>query len=331
MRLHFNQDMKRHISVPVIAALAAVLMAGWGGVFAAPVLAQQQGAPAAESSGSALDERILRLEERIQDLQSVIGTLQSFIRDGGGTRAPGALPPQDGQGASAGAEGSEVSIRVLALETQINALTGQMGQIAARLNQMESQPGLQPESQSGALFSPAQRGEAEAAAPAQAPQAGTAAPAPLSTMPFAREATQPRASQQLAAPPGGGEGPQATYDASYQNYLRNDFAASENGFRSFIATYANDPLIANAYYWLGRTHFERRQFKPAAEAFMAGYKKDNESVIAPDALLHLGLSLAQLGEKEAACSTLDVVSKQFPDAADSVKQETADAIQRVRC
>ncbi len=312
----FIQDMKLHISTPIIAALAAALLAGWGVVFATPILAQQQGAEAVESSASALDDRILRLEERILDLQSVIGTLQSFIGDGAAAPAQGALPPQGGQGVSAAAGGpSEVSMRVLALETQIRALTGQMGQITERLNQMETPPGLQPESQSGALFSPAQRGGAEAAAPVQAPQSGMAA----------------SASQRLAALLGGGEGPRATYDASYQNYLRNDFTASENGFRSFIATYANDPLIANAYYWLGRTHFERRQFKPAAEAFLAGYKKDKESAIAPDALLHLGLSLVQLGEKEAACSTLELVSKQFLNAADNVKQETAEAIQRVGC
>lgn len=315
----FLQDMKRHISVPVITVLAAALLAGWGGVFAAPILAQQQGAPADESSsGNALDERILRLEERIQDLQSVIGTLQSFIRDGGGVLAQGALPPADGQAASPAAGGpSEVSMRVLALEIQIRALTGQMGQITEQLHRMQAPPSAAapPLAPGQQALQPAQRGGAEAAAPAAAPQSGTAA----------------SASQRLAALAGGGEGPRAMYDASYQNFLRNDFAAAENGFRSFIATYSNDPLIGNAHYWLGRTHYARRQFKPAADAFLASYKKDKISGFAPDALLHLGLSLTQLGEKEAACSTLEVVSKQFPDAADNVKQETAEAIQRAQC
>lgn len=208
-------------------------------------------------------------------------------------------------------------MRVLALETQIRALTGQMGQITQRLNQMQAPPGagaprLAPGQQP---LPPAQRGRAKTAAPARAPQFGTRA-SPL---------------QQRAALPAGGEGPRAAYDASYQNFLRSEFDAAENGFRSFIATYANDPLIGNAHYWLGRTYFARRQFKLAADAFLAGYKKDKNSAIAPDALLHLGISLTQLGEKEAACSTLGELSKQFPGASENLKQEAEEAIQRALC
>lgn len=121
------------------------------------------------------------------------------------------------------------------------------------------------------------------------------------------------------------------YDASYQNFLRSDFGAAENGFRSFITTYPADQLTSNAYYWLGRTYFERKQFEPAAKAFLAGYKKDKKNAIAPDSLLHLGLSLAQLGEKEAACSTLEAISKQFPDAPGKLKQDAVAAIERGRC
>lgn len=345
--------MKRRTSFPSILALAAAIsLAGWGIVSAGPAVAQQMAAPEAAPSGGALDERIRRLEERIQDLQIVIGTLQSFIRNDAAAPAQGGFPPAGGQPEIAGRGGpSEVSIRVLALETQIRALTGQMAQITERLNRIEAGAGApppgpvhqslpqgpRPGAPSASPLAPRQAAKPAFPAQAPAPQFGTTASPPRSATPFDRARAHAPAPAQvqpfppLAGLPGGGEGPRAMYDASYQNFLRSDFGAAENGFRSFITTYPADQLTSNAYYWLGRTYFERKQFEPAAKAFLAGYKKDKKNAIAPDSLLHLGLSLAQLGEKEAACSTLEAISKQFPDAPGKLKQDAVAAIERGRC
>ncbi len=348
--------MKRRTLYPSTLALAAaIVLAGWGMIFAAPAQAQQKPAPAAAQSSGPLDERIRRLEERITDLQTVIGTLQSFAGNSAAAPAQGGFPPAGGQPAVAGGAGpSEDSIRILALETQIRALTGQIAQVTDRIARIEAgagapspfapapQPlpqGLQPGVPSANPLAPEQ--PANPASPGQAsapaPQFGTTTSPPRPANPFdqaplytpAPAPVQPL--PPLAGLPGGGEGPRAMYDASYQNFLRNDFGAAENGFRSFLATYPADGLVGNAYYWLGRTHFERKQFEPAAKAFLAGYKKDKKSAIAPDALLHLGLSLEQLGEKEASCSTLKAVAKQFPDVSGKVRQDTAAAIKRGRC
>jgi tol-pal system protein YbgF len=308
-------------------------------------------------------------------MQSVIATLQSFIRDGAAAPAPGGLPTGGGLpgGSGAGGAPSEVNIRVLALETQIRALTGQMEQITAKLNQSPAgtgagavpmQPGqhlvpgqqMMPGPQAGGAPQPAPPqlqasggGGAQFGAPAKpAPQFGTSTTAPAPTTPFERAmqgtlphppAPQappaPRQSAQLPALPNlsasGGGGARGIYDASYQNFLRNDLQAAEQGFRSFVKSYPDDPLVSNAYYWLGRTHFERKKFEPAAKAFLAGYKKDKKSAIAPDALLHLGMSLTQLGEKEAACSTLGAIAKQYPAAPGKLKQDAASALKRARC
>lgn len=154
-------------------------------------------------------------------------------------------------------------------------------------------------------------------------------PAAPQAPPAQRQSAQMPAFPNLSA--SGGGGARGIYDASYQNFLRNDLPAAEQGFRSFVKTYPDDPLASNAYYWLGRTRFERRKFELAAKAFLAGYKKDKNSAIAPDALLHLGMSLTQLGENEAACSTLGAIAKQFPDAPGKLKQDAATALKRARC
>lgn len=148
--------MKQRAFIPFIPILATfIACAGWGAIWVSKAGAQDKPAPQqaqtapGQPSGDA-NERIARLEQRILDMQSVIATLQTFVK-GGGAPAPGGLPsasaPQAG-GAAGGAP-SEVNIRVLALETQIRAITGQLEQISQKLGQtpagapaLPAQPGL---------------------------------------------------------------------------------------------------------------------------------------------------------------------------------------------
>jgi len=310
------QNMIRH-PVTLSIATAAAFFTLAATVLHGSVAAQAQ-QPAAAASDSA---RIQALEERIRDMQAVIGTLQSFVRDGGGAAAPGAAP------AGAGGAPSELSIRVLALETQIRALTGQMKDVAGRLDQGG---GAVP-----APVNPWQQGGNDAVPPpAGAP---LTPPPPQANQPAPRFGAvaqpEPRTAQAPAAPKldvTGGDA-RSNYDASYQSFVRNDLAQAQVGFKSFVASYPDDPLTTNAYYWLGRTYFDRQQYEPAAKAFLAGYKRDKQGAIAPDSLLHLGLSLARLGEKDAACSTLVAVPRQYPSAPDQLKQSASDAMKKAGC
>ena len=287
-----------------------------------PAQAQQQPAAANES------QRIQTLEERIRDMQAVIGTLQSFVRDGGAAAAPGAAP------AGPGGAPSELSIRVLALETQIRALTGQMKDVIARLDQSG-------ENASGPATPWQQGGNEAVPPPAGAPitpppsQSGSLFPSPQQPGPQLAPAPEPerQAAQTRAIPrPNTGDGDsRSIYDASYQSFVRNDLDGAETGFRNFIASHPDDPLTTNAYYWLGRTHFDRQQYEPAAKAFLAGYKRDKQGAIAPDSLLHLGLALARLGEKDAACSTLSAVPRQYPQSPGQLRQTAADAMKKAGC
>ncbi|MEM8744912.1 MAG: tol-pal system protein YbgF, partial [Pseudomonadota bacterium] len=164
--------------------------------------------------------------------------------------------------------------------------------------------------------------------PPPAPQGGQL-PTPTFGAPGGGALPGSGAQARAAAPAGAGA--QAAYDASYQNFLRNDLQAAEQGFRSFVATYPDDRLASNAYYWLGRTHFANRKFEPAAKAFLAGYKKNKKGAVAPDSLLHLGKSLAAMGEKDAACSTLKAVAKQFPAAPGQLRQDVSAEMKRTGC
>ena len=128
--------------------IAAALLI-WAAFATAPLWAQQADGPQAEAQGqrnqNALANRMTQLEEQIVDLQVVIGTLQSLVRQQsvGGDYPPAAAPlPPPGQRNPASNPGggtqSDVGMRVTVIETQIQALTGQIERLSQQLQQLQS-------------------------------------------------------------------------------------------------------------------------------------------------------------------------------------------------
>jgi TolA-binding protein len=122
----------------------------WTAFASPPLRAQQADAPQAQGQGdqNALANRMTQLEEQIVDLQVVIGTLQSLARRQyvGGDYPPAAAPlPPPGQSdpasLPAGATPSDVGMRVTVIETQIQALTGQIEQFSQQLQRLQAAGG----------------------------------------------------------------------------------------------------------------------------------------------------------------------------------------------
>jgi tol-pal system protein YbgF len=90
---------------------------------------------------------------------------------------------------------------------------------------------------------------------------------------------------------------------SYAFKLMNDrrFTAASESFEGFVKQYPEDPLLPNAYYWLGESYYVRSQFSKAAEDFRKGFEADPKGQKAPDNLLKLGMSLSALKRKDQAC------------------------------
>ena len=107
---------------------------------------------------------------------------------------------------------------------------------------------------------------------------------------------------------------QSLYEQGYGSILQRDYGAAETAFRQLIAAYPNDPLAGSAQYWIGESYYVRGQYKSAADAFLKGYKKYKSGDKAPDTLLKLGMSLAELGQKDAACSTFGELTAKYPQA-----------------
>ncbi len=124
---------------------------------------------------------------------------------------------------------------------------------------------------------------------------------------------------------------QDRYNYARQFLLRRDFASAEQAFSEFVAVHGDDPLAGNAQYWLGETYYVRGDYPTAARTFAEGFQRYPESGKAPDNLLKLGMSLAQLNQRDDACITLKKLRFEYPDAPTSVVQRADREIGRLQC
>lgn len=224
-------------------------------------------------------------------MQVVMGTLESLAR--------GTAPPPSGAPAPAAALSATDVGRLDAVETQIRALAAQLENLQEQVRKLASRAPSSPPSGFGAVTVapaapkkgfgsafPSQPGEAAAPAVALQPPSGPAAPDPQ---------------------------PQMLYERGYGYLLQKDYGAAEAAFEAFLRRHPNHQLAGNAQYWLGETFYVRGQYRPAAAAFLKGYKNYANSQKAPETLLKLAMSLDRLGQKDEACSSFRELAKKFPD------------------
>ena len=140
------------------------------------------------------------------------------------------------------------------------------------------------------------------------------------------------AKQQVASPsilPVGT--PKQKYDHAFSLLQKRDFDSAEQALRAFLQQHPEDEHAGNAYYWLGETYYVRKQYTDAAIIFSDGYSRFPEGTKAPDNLLKLGKSLAEVGEKVAACKTFTELLGQFPNANTRILANAKGELDRVGC
>jgi tol-pal system protein YbgF len=134
---------------------------------------------------------------------------------------------------------------------------------------------------------------------------------------------------QATLPPG--NSPKDEFDLAYGYLQHKDYGPAADEFANFLRQYPTDRLAPEAQFWMGEALFQSQRYRDAAEAFLAVSTKYDTTARAPDALLRLGMSLAALGEKEAACASLGEVLRKYPRASVSVKQGVDREQKRAHC
>ena len=103
----------------------------------------------------------------------------------------------------------------------------------------------------------------------------------------------------------------AHYNYAFKLLNEKNYSAAASSFDTFVKKYPSDPLAGNAYYWLGESHYARADYTRAAEGFRKGYEANPDGQKAPDNLLKLGLSLAQVKRVPEACIVLSQVTTKY--------------------
>jgi len=117
-----------------------------------------------------------------------------------------------------------------------------------------------------------------------------------------------------------GDTPRSDYNEAFRLLNQNRYEEAAGAFEQFTQQYPNDPLIGNAYYWLGETHYIRKDYVNAADDFRQGYQKLPEGPKAPDNLLKLAISLKAQERNQDACVILEQINKKFQNASTNLLQ-----------
>ena len=318
---------------------------------AAAMLCLSATIPAAPASAQS-SEQLRPLIDRMERLERDIRTLNIQV-----SRGDAAVPPPSGgTGVPTGTSGdysfARLNVRMNALEDELRSMTGTIeglnhqirtlnerldklvGDVDYRLGALEKQAGRggpAPAGDSKTGAAPPSRSESQTP---PGPASQGAEPRTLGTLsakdPASAE-SQPKAqpaSPGSALPPGT---PKEQYAYAFGLLRQANYEQAEAALREFIKGNPDDPLTGNARYWLGETHYVRAEYLKAAEVFAENYKLDAKGTKAPDTLLKLGMSLANLDKKQQACLTFDELRKRFPDAPAIIKSTAAKERSRAGC
>ena len=106
--------------------------------------------------------------------------------------------------------------------------------------------------------------------------------------------------------------PEDIYTTCYNLYSKGKFYTAEKCFNKFISKYPKNDLVANAYFWIGETYFERKNYSKAIDYYDIILTKFLNSEKVPSALLKEGLAFYNLNDKEGAKIFLEKVMSDYP-------------------
>jgi tol-pal system protein YbgF len=123
----------------------------------------------------------------------------------------------------------------------------------------------------------------------------------------------PEANHEVTTVRPGEEEVQQAYQQAFSLVKQSRLEEAETKLRDFIKSYADNPLVSNAYYWLGEILMVQKKTEDASIQYLKGYKAFPKGNRAQEHLVKLAASLQLLGESEKACKTLERLQKEFTD------------------
>jgi tol-pal system protein YbgF len=266
-------------------------------------------------SAETLSHEIARLNSRFDTLVGDIDHRLTMLETG---RATGMAEAMAGASAPAPAGAAESAAPpVVSRQTVPGSAPGVLGQISEK----DLAAVKRPDGTDSDVAAPA--GTATPSVPAV--QAQSLAPAPEQAAPSGEAET---ATAGPILPPGS---PQDRYAFAFGLLRKAEYDKAGRALTEFMQTHPDSPLAHNAHYWLGETFYVRGQYARAAEVFLDAFQKSPDGTKAPDTLLKLGMSLAQLDKTSEACASFDKLARDYPKASSAIKRTVQRERQRIGC
>jgi len=261
--------------------------------------------------GIALQNEILQLQNQVQQLQANGGG------GGGGSSLGDSSAPAPTTNSGTAPPDSSVVTNLLAqvgqLQSQIQQLNGEVDTLQQQVNTQHDQT----EKEIGDLNFKVSGGAA-ATPGATTPQSTAPTPPPPAPV------TPPPSATLTGTPK------QIMY-AGEAALLKGDYATAEAAARNILANANTSPQAYHAQFLLAQSLAGENKPQDAAIAYDDAYNRDKTGAYAPQSLLGLANSLADINQNEAACDTLSSLNSQFPTPPAGMADRIASASHRAHC
>jgi tol-pal system protein YbgF len=112
---------------------------------------------------------------------------------------------------------------------------------------------------------------------------------------------------------------QRAYDQGLEHFRAGRFAEAVTAFQLFSRNFPRSTLVPSAQYWIGNSLYATRDFRGAIAAQRQLIAQYPDSAKASDALLNIASAQSELGDVQAARTTLQEVATKYPSTEAGVK------------
>ena len=105
---------------------------------------------------------------------------------------------------------------------------------------------------------------------------------------------------------------QRAYDQGLEHFRAGRFAEAVTAFQLFTRNFPRSTLVPSAQYWIGNSLYATRDFRGAISTQRQLIAQYPDSAKASDALLNIASAQSELGDLQAARTTLQEVASKYP-------------------
>ncbi len=237
----------------------------------------------------------------------------------------------DEQANEANANIVKMAARLDEQDHRVEALTKALNQVTLEIHALENkkngqrQQAVKPAQRSSLAPGPAAPAPVQESASrhdSETPVASVAA----ETAPAAQTAEQATASEESDEPQRpavshvAAERPdKAEYERLLTVFREGDLEGARRGFATFLGQYPNSDLAPNARYWLGESHYGKKDYKQAIDAYDRVELDYPQSEKVPAAILKKGFAYLALKDKKRASSAFKQVVTLYPKSPEAGK------------